>query len=103
VLPFPSLVAPLPRSLLALRARHRHRLLPFLRLQRQQTAVHKVELVLAERLVDVPQLVGVDVHVVVGDEARDKLAVEKVVSGVRRAQAPVGVGVAVGAAAERAR
>ena len=64
--------------------------------------MHVVELVAAERLVDVAQLVGVDVHVVVGDEAGDELAVEEVVRGVHRAQARVRVGVAVGAAAEGA-
>ena len=56
--------------------------------------MHVVELVAAERLVDVAQLVGVYVHVVVGDEAGDELAVEEVVRGVHRAQARVRVGVA---------
>ena len=55
-----------------------------------------VELVSAEGLVDVAELVGVDVHVVVGDEAGDELAVEEVVRGVHRAQARVRVGVAAG-------
>ena len=64
----------------------------------EEEAVHVVELVAAERLVDVAQLVGVDVHVVVGDEAGDELAVEEVVSRVDRAQAGVGVGVAAGVA-----
>ena len=57
--------------------------------------MHVVELVAAERLVYVAQLVGVDVHVVVGDEAGDELAVEKVVGRVDRAEAGVRVGVAV--------
>ena len=57
--------------------------------------MHVVELVAAERLVDVAQLVGVYVHVVVGDEAGDELAVEKVVGLVDRAEAGVRVGVAV--------
>ena len=61
-----------------------------------------VELLRAEGLVDVPQLVGVDVEVVVGDDAADELAVEVVVRGVDRADAPVRVGVAVGARAEAA-
>ena len=62
--------------------------------QPEKEAVHVVELVAAERLVDVAELVGVDVHVVVGDEAGDELAVEEVVRGVHRAQARVRVGVA---------
>ena len=56
--------------------------------------MHVVELVAAERLVDVAQLVGVDVHVVVGDEAGDELAIEEVVGRVDSAEAGVGVGVA---------
>ena len=56
--------------------------------------MHVVELAPAERLVDVAQLVGVDVHVVVGDEAGDELAVEEVVRRVHRAEAGVRVGVA---------
>ena len=56
--------------------------------------MHVVELVAAERLVDVAQLVGVDVHVVVGDEAGDELAIEEVVGRVDSAETGVGVGVA---------
>ena len=46
-------------------------------------------------------LVWVHVEVVVGDDARDKLAVEVVVGGVDGPHAGVGVGVGVGASAKR--
>ena len=61
-----------------------------------------IELLRAEGLVDVPQLVGVDVEVVVGDDAADELAVEVVVGGVDGADAPVRVRVAVRARTEAA-
>ena len=69
-------------------------------LEFEKTAVHKVQLFLAQRLVNVSQLVGVDVYVVVGDEAGDELAVEKVVTRIHGPQTPVSIGVAVGAAAK---
>ena len=64
--------------------------------------MHEVQLLVAQGLVDVPELVGIHVEVVVGDDAGDELAVEEVVGGVDGAEAPVSVGVAVGAGAETA-
>ena len=52
-------------------------------------------------LIDVPELVGVYVEVVVGDDAWDELAVQVVVGGVDGADTRVSVSVGVGAGAER--
>ena len=62
--------------------------------------MHVVELSVGQGLVNVPQLVGIDVEVVVGDDAADKLAVQVVVGNVDGADAPVRVGVGVGARAK---
>lgn len=67
-----------------------------------QRLMEEGQLALAERVGNVAQLVRVDAHVVVRDEARDELAVLRVVSGVERPQAPVRVVVGVHAHTERA-
>lgn len=54
-----------------------------------QRPVVEVELRFGQRVGDVAQLVRIDAHVVVGDEAGDELAVERVVRGVQRPHAPV--------------
>ena len=66
-----------------------------------QRVVEESQLLLGEGVGDVAQLVGVDAHVVVGDEARDELAVERIVRRVQRPDAPVRVVVGVHAHAER--
>ena len=70
-------------------------------LQLHNLAMHVVQLRVGERLVDVSQLVGVDVQVVVGDDSGHELAVEIVVRDVDGADAPVRVRVAVRTRAER--
>ena len=62
--------------------------------------VEEGQLVLREGVGDVAQLVRIDAHVVVGDEAGDELTVERVVRRVQRPDAPVRVVVGVHADAE---
>ena len=58
------------------------------------------QLLLAERVGNVAQLIGVDPHVVVRDKARDELAVERIVRRVERADAPIRVVIGVHAHAK---
>lgn len=58
------------------------------------------QLIFRQGVGDVAQLVGVDAHVVVGDESGDEFAVERVVGRVERADAPVRIVVGVHADAE---
>jgi len=63
--------------------------------------MHVVQLGVSQGVEEVPQLVGVDSHVVVGHHPRHVLAVEIVVGDVDVPDTPVGVVVAVGAGTER--
>ena len=72
------------------------------RAQLLQCRMEERQLALGQRVRNVSQLVRVDPHVVVRDETRDEFAVERVVRGVQRPQAPVRVVVRVHADAERA-
>ena len=66
-----------------------------------QRVVEESEFIFGERVGDVAQLVGVDAHVVVGDETGDEFAVERIVRWIQRPDAPVRVVVGVHAHAER--
>ena len=71
-------------------------------LQFEQLGVHEIQFVLRQSVINIPQLIRIDVEVVIGDDAAHELAVQVVVSRVHGSQAPVGVRVGVGARAERA-
>lgn len=59
------------------------------------------QLIFGQGVGNVAQLIGIDPHVVVSDETGNEFTIERVVSGVERAHAPVRVVVGVHADAER--
>lgn len=64
--------------------------------------MEKGQLIFRQGVGDVAQLVRIDAHVVVGDEAGNEFTIERVVSRVERTNTPVRVVVGVHANAEGA-
>ena len=60
------------------------------------------QLRLRQRVGNVPQLIGIDAHVVVSDESSDKLAVERIVRRIERTHTPVCIVVGIHAHTKRA-
>ena len=65
-----------------------------------ERSVVEVQLRFGQGVRNVPQLVRVDPHVVIGDEAGDELAIERIVSGIQCTDTPVSIVISVHAHAE---